>query len=52
MTALQNIQNELDEQKTMIRVIADTITERVTENINKILDARFKILEEKHDNLK
>ncbi|XP_028176240.1 uncharacterized protein LOC114364323 [Ostrinia furnacalis] len=52
MIALKNIQKELDEQKSEIRKSADKVTERVTQNINKILEEKFLKLQDQHDKLK
>lgn len=52
MNALRKIQNELDEQKTTILKSCDKVTEQVTQNINKILEEKFKTWEEKYDTLK
>lgn len=52
MAALLSIQKELDEQKKLIHKKGEEVTEKVTLNINKILEEKLKILEEKHENLK
>ncbi|XP_026744754.1 uncharacterized protein LOC113506094 [Trichoplusia ni] len=52
LKALQNIQKELDEQKITIQKSGENVTEQVTQNINNILDEKFKSLEEKYENLK
>lgn len=52
MTALLSIQKELDEQKKLIHKKGEEVTEKVTLNINKILEEKLKNLEEKHENLK
>lgn len=52
MNALKTIQKELDDQRTEIRKSGEKVTEQVTQNINKILDERFAILEGKHEKLK
>lgn len=52
LRALQLIQKELDEQKITIQKSGENVTERVTQNINNILDEKFQILEEKYENLK
>lgn len=52
MNALKNIQRELDEQKNMILKNGERVTEQVTQNINCILEEKFKILSDKYDNLK
>lgn len=52
MNALRKIQNELDDQKATILKSSQLVTEQVTHNINLILDEKFKIWDEKHDNLK
>lgn len=51
MSMLRKIQMELDEQKIMIQKSAENVTERTTENINKILDEKFVNLEEKYGHL-
>lgn len=52
LKALKKIQLELDEQKKEIRENGKTVTEQVTQNINKILEEKFFVLEEKHEKLK
>lgn len=52
MSALRNIQKELDEQKITIQQSGEQVTEQVTKNVNKILEEKFSALEEKYDNLK
>lgn len=52
LAALDRIQREMNEQKIMIQKSAETVTENVTENINRIMDEKFKIWEERHENLK
>ncbi|KAJ8730200.1 hypothetical protein PYW07_017238 [Mythimna separata] len=52
LKALQKIQKELDEQKITIQKSGENVTEQVTQNINNILDEKFKTLEEKYENLK
>lgn len=52
MAALLSIQKELDEQKKLIHKKGEEVTEKVTLNINKILEEKLKNLEEKHENLK
>lgn len=49
LNALRNIQKELDEQKIAIQVSGDNVTDRVTQNINKILENKFTLWEEKHN---
>ena len=44
--------NELDEQKRMILKNGEKVTEQVTQNIDSILDEKFKSWEEKYENLK
>lgn len=51
MSILKNIQKELDEQKQTILKNGERVTEQVTENINSILEVKFKLLDEKYDNL-
>lgn len=52
LKALQKIQKELDEQKITIQKSGESVTEQVTQNINNILDLKFKNLEGKYENLK
>lgn len=52
MNALKNIQRELDEQKNTILKNGERVTEQVTQNINCILEEKFKILDDKYENLK
>ena len=52
MAALRKIQSDLDEQKTTIAKSAYEITEKVTKNINTILDTKIKIWEENQEKLK
>lgn len=52
MKALQNIQKELNVQKTEIQKSGERVTEQVTLNITHKLDEKFSILEEKHQILK
>lgn len=52
MFALKNIQKELDSQKNMILQNGERVTEQVTQNINCILEEKFKILDHKYENLK
>lgn len=52
MNALKNIQKELDDQKIAIRKSGEDVAKNVTENINKILEARFFKWEENHEILK
>lgn len=52
MKALQNIQKELNLQKIEIQKSGEKVTEQVTLNINKKIEEKFTILEEKHQTLK
>ncbi|PZC80385.1 hypothetical protein B5X24_HaOG214803 [Helicoverpa armigera] len=52
MNALRKIQSELDSQKNTILKSGEKVTETVTQNINGILEEKFKIWDEKYDNLK
>lgn len=52
LNALKQIQKELDEQKIAIRESVKNVTEQVTQNINKILEEKIFVLEEKHEKLK
>lgn len=49
---LRKIQKDLDEQRNAIEKSAEKVTERVTQNINFILEDKFKILDDKYENLK
>ncbi|KAL4718087.1 hypothetical protein ACJJTC_003946 [Scirpophaga incertulas] len=51
MKALSNIQKELEEQKLTIQKSGEQVTAKVTQNIDSIIDEKFRILEEKYDNL-
>lgn len=51
MTAIRQIQKDLDEQKVTILKTGENVTEKVTENINNILEEKFKTLEAKYENL-
>ncbi|KOB71355.1 Endonuclease-reverse transcriptase [Operophtera brumata] len=52
MTLLRKIQMELNEQKIMIQKCAENVTERTTENVNKILEEKLQILDGKYEQLK
>lgn len=52
MKALQNIQKELNTQKTGIQKTGQKVTEQLTLNITKKLEEKFTIWEEKHQTLK
>ncbi|XP_046969750.1 uncharacterized protein LOC124537079 [Vanessa cardui] len=52
MIALRKIQNELDSQKNTILQSGEKVTETVTQNINSILEEKFKIWDEKYEDLK
>lgn len=52
MIALRKIQSELDSHKDTILKSGDKVTETVTQNINNILEEKFKIWDEKYENLK
>lgn len=52
MKALTKIQNELDDQKKMIRQNGQEITDKVTQNVNSMLEEKFILWEENHNKLK
>ncbi|XP_052742269.1 uncharacterized protein LOC128198868 [Bicyclus anynana] len=52
LRALNSIKNELNEQRLEIRATGKNVTEKVTENINKMLEEKFLVWEEKHENLR
>ncbi|KAI8433295.1 hypothetical protein MSG28_015348 [Choristoneura fumiferana] len=52
MNALRKIQSELDLQKRTILENGEKVTETVTQNINSILEDKFKIWDEKYENFK
>lgn len=52
MQELRKIRRDLDEQRNAIEKSADKVTEQVTQNINIILEDKFKLLDEKYENLK
>lgn len=52
LSALQTIQKELAEQKITIQKSGEKMTDQVTQNINKILDEKFKLWEDQFDALK
>lgn len=52
MDALRKIQKDLDEQKTAIAKSAENITEQVTENVNKIVDEKFRTWDQNQEKLK
>lgn len=52
MNALKMIQKEMVEQKALILESGNNITEHVTQNVNKILEERLFIWEEKQNQLK
>ena len=51
MSVLRKIQNDLNEQKTAILENGNIVTQQVTENINIILEEKFKTWEEKFNNI-
>ncbi|CAB3231800.1 unnamed protein product [Arctia plantaginis] len=51
MNALRHIQKELNEQKVAIQKSGEKVTEQVTQNINNIMEEKFRTLEEKYNNL-
>lgn len=52
MKALTKIQKELDDQKKMIRQNGREITDKVTQNVNSMLEEKFILWEENHNKLK
>lgn len=52
LAALHKIQRDIDEQKSAITKTGKDVTESVTKNINKILDEKFKSLEQNQEELK
>lgn len=52
LNALKEIQRELDEQRQEIRNTGNNITERVTHNINNMMEEKFMAWEQKHEKLK
>ena len=52
MNVLRNIQKDLEEQKITIRQSGDSITEKVTQNLNRTLEDKFSIWEEKQNILR
>ncbi|XP_039750722.1 uncharacterized protein LOC120626971 [Pararge aegeria] len=52
LNALNKITKELDMQRHEIRETGKNVTEKVTQNINQMLEEKFLILEEKHEKLK
>ncbi|CAH2102788.1 unnamed protein product [Euphydryas editha] len=52
MNMLKKIQKDLNEQKTTISQSANKITEQVTQNINHILEEKFKAIDVRYENLK
>ncbi|XP_047532979.1 uncharacterized protein LOC125068047 [Vanessa atalanta] len=52
MNALRKIQSELDAQKSTILECGEKVTETVTQNINSILEEKFKSWDEKYEHLK
>lgn len=51
MSVLRKIQNDLNEQKTAILENGNIVTQQVTQNINTILEEKFKTWEEKFNNI-
>lgn len=52
MQELRKIRKDLDEQKTAIERSGEKVTEKVTKNINCILEDKFKLFNEKYEHLK
>ncbi|CAG4947890.1 unnamed protein product [Colias eurytheme] len=52
MHELRKIRRDLDEQKTAIEKSGEKVTEKVTQNINSILDDKFKLFNEKYEDLR
>ncbi|CAH2088200.1 unnamed protein product [Euphydryas editha] len=52
LSALVAIKKELDEQRLEIRDTGKNVTEQVTNNINTLLEEKFKTWEHKHEKLK
>lgn len=52
MHELRKIRTDLDEQKTAIEKSGEKVTEKVTQNINSILEDKFKLFNEKYEDLK
>lgn len=52
LNALNKITKELDIQRQEIRETGKNVTDQVTQNINKILEERLLVWEEKHEKLK
>lgn len=52
MHELRKIRRDLDEQKTAIEKSGEKVTEKVTQNINSILEDKFKLFNEKYEDLK
>ncbi|KAI8437727.1 hypothetical protein MSG28_011961 [Choristoneura fumiferana] len=49
---LRKIRSDLDEQRNTIEKNGERVTEQVTQNINCILEDKFKLIDEKYENLK
>ncbi|XP_053596132.1 retrovirus-related Pol polyprotein from transposon 412 [Microplitis demolitor] len=52
MQELRKIRRDLDDQKTAIEKSGEKVTEKVTQNINCILEDKLKIFNEKYEHLK
>lgn len=52
MNELRKIKNEITEQKTTIMHSGEKVTEKVTQNINDMLEEKFKALEVNYESLK
>lgn len=52
MHELRKIRRDLDEQKTAIEKSGEKVTEKVTQNINSILEDKFKLFNKKYEDLK
>ena len=52
MNELRKIRRDLDEQKTAIKTNGDKVTEKVTQNINIILEDKFKLFNKKYELLR
>lgn len=52
LIALKAIQKDLDEQRLEIRETGNNVTEKVSQNVNKMLEEKFLLWEEKYENLK
>lgn len=52
MQELRKIRRDLDDQKIAIEKSGEKVTEKVTQNINNILEDKFKLYNEKYEQLK